>query len=67
MAGEQDPVCPIDDAKDIVAALPARWRRFARFANSGHGAWRDEPDAAFAVLREFIASIDRPSVHRPVP
>ena len=67
MAGEQDPVCPMADAQDIFAALPARWRQFAGFAHSGHGAWRDEPDAAFAVLREFIASIDRPSVHRPVP
>jgi hypothetical protein len=25
-----------------------------RFANAGHGAWRDEPEAAMAVLRQFI-------------
>jgi pimeloyl-ACP methyl ester carboxylesterase len=60
MAGEQDPVCPLEDARDIFAALPPRWREFASFANSGHGAWRDEPDAAFARLREFISSVDRP-------
>jgi proline iminopeptidase len=54
MAGELDPVCPIADARDIAAALPERWMRFASFARSGHGAWRDEPDAAFEMLRWFI-------------
>lgn len=56
MAGERDPVCPLDDARDIAAAIPAPWGRLATFANSGHGAWRDEPDAAFAVLREFLTA-----------
>ncbi|MED5618962.1 alpha/beta fold hydrolase [Ideonella sp. BN130291] len=55
MAGEDDPVCPIEDARDIAAALPAQWTELASFANAGHGAWRDQPDAAFAVLRRFIA------------
>lgn len=54
MAGEQDPVCPLADSQDIAAALPPEWSRLVSFPNSGHGAWRDEPDAAFAVLREFI-------------
>lgn len=54
MAGEQDPVCPLADAQDIAAALPAQWVQFASFAGSGHGAWRDEPEAAFARLRQFI-------------
>lgn len=54
MAGELDPVCPLADAQDIAAALPACWSRLATFARSGHGAWRDEPGAAFALLREFI-------------
>jgi len=54
MAGELDPVCPLADAQAIAAALPPRWGRLATFARSGHGAWRDEPDAAFALLRRFI-------------
>jgi pimeloyl-ACP methyl ester carboxylesterase len=54
MAGEEDPVCPIEDAEEIVAALPKERVTFARFANVGHGAWRDDPDAAFDALREFI-------------
>ncbi|HTH81214.1 MAG TPA: alpha/beta hydrolase [Ramlibacter sp.] len=56
MAGEEDPVCPIEDAREIVAALPKQLVQFARFANVGHGAWRDDPAAAFEVLREFITS-----------
>jgi pimeloyl-ACP methyl ester carboxylesterase len=56
MAGERDPVCPLADAVDIANALPAHWSRLATFAKSGHGAWRDEPEAAFAVLREFICA-----------
>jgi proline iminopeptidase len=55
MAGEEDPVCPPEDSEEIVAALPAEWVRFARFAGVGHGAWRDDPEGAFAVLRAFIA------------
>ena len=54
MVGEQDPVCPLADALDIAAALPPRWMQLARFADAGHGVWRDQPEAAFARLREFI-------------
>jgi pimeloyl-ACP methyl ester carboxylesterase len=56
MAGEDDPICPVQDAEEIAAALPKEWMQFARFPNVGHGAWRDDPQAAFAVLRRFIAS-----------
>lgn len=54
MHGELDPVTPIADAEEIVAALPPQWVRFQRFANTGHGAWRDRPDEALAALRAFI-------------
>ena len=56
MAGALDPVCPLEDSQDIAGALPASLARLAVFARSGHGAWRDEPDAAFALLREFIVA-----------
>lgn len=52
--GELDPVTPMVGAERIVAALPADLVRFERFANSGHGVFRDEPDAFFDVLRSFI-------------
>ena len=54
MAGELDPVCPLQDSLDIAAALPPGLVELATFSRSGHGAWRDEPDAAFARLRQFI-------------
>ena len=56
MAGDADPVTPIEDAQEIAAALPPQWVQFERFANVGHGAWRDDADAAFAVLRRFITA-----------
>lgn len=56
MAGALDPVCPLEDSQDIAAALPASLARLAVFEHSGHGAWRDEPDAAFAALRQFIVA-----------
>ena len=54
LAGEDDPVCPIEDARDIVAALPPDLVQFTTFADCGHGAWRDQPAAAMARLREFL-------------
>ena len=54
MVGEDDPVCPLADAQDIAAALPPEWMQFKSFPKVGHGAWRDDADAAFAELRRFI-------------
>ncbi|MDT9000687.1 alpha/beta hydrolase [Paucibacter sp. APW11] len=56
MVGEDDPVCPLEDALEIAAALPAERLQLARFPGVGHGAWRDDPEAAYAVLRQFIAA-----------
>jgi pimeloyl-ACP methyl ester carboxylesterase len=56
MAGEMDPVTPIEDTLDIAAALPPQHVQLARFAGCGHGVWRDDPDAAMAVLRRFITA-----------
>lgn len=54
MGGEEDPVTPIADQREIAAALPPEWVRLESFAGAGHGIWRDRPDAAMALLREFI-------------
>ena len=54
MAGEADPVTPLADAQEIAAAIPPPWGRLVTFANAGHGAWRDEPEAAMRVIREFV-------------
>ena len=54
MAGALDPVTPLEDAQEIATAIPQPWGRLAVFDRAGHGAWRDMPDEAMAVLREFI-------------
>lgn len=54
MVGEDDPVCPVQDGLDIVAALPPPLARLARFPGAGHGVWRDLPEAGLAALRRFI-------------
>ena len=56
MAGALDPVTPLQDALEIAAAIPAPWGRLATFDAAGHGAWRDMPHEAFAVLRDFITA-----------
>ncbi len=45
-----------EDQRDIAAALPPQWVRFESFSGAGHGIWRDRPEAAMALLREFIAT-----------
>lgn len=54
LAGEDDPVTPVEDSEDIVAALDPSLVQFERFADAGHGVWIDDNDRAFDVLREFI-------------
>lgn len=54
MAGEDDPVCTLQDMEEIAQALPPQLVRFERFPGVGHGAWRDDPQAALPVLRRFI-------------
>ena len=55
MVGEEDPVTPPQDAEEIAAALPPQWLAgFERFPGVGHGAWRDDPQAAERVLRRFL-------------
>ena len=35
MAGEQDPVCPLADARDMAAALPPQWSELVSFPGVG--------------------------------
>jgi pimeloyl-ACP methyl ester carboxylesterase len=53
-AGEIDPILPVADSEDIAAAMRPGVGRLEVFANAGHGAHRDQPDAFFKVLNEFI-------------
>lgn len=55
LAGEDDPVTPIGDSEDIVAALPQELVRFERFPRTGHGIVNDAPERFIQVLKEFVA------------
>ena len=54
LVGEDDPITPPGDAEDIAAALPPGLGRLERFPGCGHGVFRDDPDAGFASIRDFI-------------
>lgn len=55
LAGEHDPICPIELSEEIVAGLRRSPSvRFERFAAAGHGVYRDEPERALAVVRAFV-------------
>jgi proline iminopeptidase len=52
LAGELDPITPVADAEDIVAAIPHSELRV--FEGAGHGVFRDKPEEALEVIREFV-------------
>jgi len=52
LGGELDPITPVADAQDIAAAIPQADVRI--FEGAGHGVFRDKPEEATAVIREFI-------------
>jgi pimeloyl-ACP methyl ester carboxylesterase len=45
VAGEDDPITPVADMEEIAAALRPNLVRLVRFANAGHGVYRDRPGA----------------------
>lgn len=61
LAGAQDPVTPIEDSEDMVARLDPSIVTYVPFENAGHGVWHDDPDRAFAVLRDFITATETES------
>jgi proline iminopeptidase len=56
IGGDDDPITPVADQEDIVAAIPKDIVRFERFAHAGHGVVDDEPAALFKLVREFISA-----------
>lgn len=54
IAGEIDPICPIEAMHDVVDALPSELVRFEPMPNAGHMANDDDPDRFFALVRDFI-------------
>jgi proline iminopeptidase len=54
LGGEKDPTTPIEDQEDIAAAIRPDLVQFHRFPDCGHGAYRDCPDEAIPIIREFV-------------
>lgn len=53
LCGDQDPITPFECSEEIISLLPAT-SRLHRFPHCGHGTFRDDPDATFALIREFM-------------
>jgi proline iminopeptidase len=56
LAGGYDPITPVTCAREIYDALPPSLRRIEIYENAGHGVYRDEPDRAEKLLRDFFAA-----------
>ena len=54
LAGDQDPITPLQDSLDIVALLPEEIVTYVPVEGTGHGPWRDKPDEVFKHIRAFI-------------
>lgn len=54
IAGEDDPITPIEDAEEIAASIHPEFVKLVRFARAGHGVYRDCPEAFFQCLRNFL-------------
>jgi pimeloyl-ACP methyl ester carboxylesterase len=52
LAGELDPITTVADHEEMVAAIQGS--RLEVFQDAGHGVFRDKPDDALAVIRDFV-------------
>jgi proline iminopeptidase len=52
LGGELDPICPVADSEDIAGAIPNAELHVVEGA--GHGVFRDKPEEAVALIREFV-------------
>ena len=57
LAGEDDPVCPVQVAEDLASRLPADTTQFVRLPGARHHIFRDRPDLAFPVVEDFVNRI----------
>jgi len=59
LAGEDDPSTTIAGAEELVAALPPDLARFERYPDTGHGVFRDRPEA-IELVRAFALASEPP-------
>jgi proline iminopeptidase len=55
LAGEDDPMTPVEAAEEMIGLLPTGTARLERFTDCGHGSYRDQPERTERVLRAFLA------------
>ncbi len=55
IAGEDDPMTPVEAAEEMYRLLPADHRRLERITACGHGTFRDQPERTEMLLRDFLA------------
>ena len=53
LSGDRDPMSPPEFSETLAKCLPPHLVRHERFENCGHGVFGDDPERAFAVLREL--------------
>ncbi|WP_437735697.1 alpha/beta fold hydrolase [Sorangium sp. So ce1335] len=56
LSGDLDPFATVEDARDLVAALPAELVTSRSFPRAGHAVLDDARDEALAAVREFIGA-----------
>lgn len=55
LAGDRDPMTPRVTADEYAGLLQNADARYEVVEGAGHGVWRDRPEEAEAILREFIS------------
>jgi proline iminopeptidase len=55
LSGEHDPVATVTAARRLAAALPQA--RLHVVPDAGHGLFREAPERACALLRDFVAAV----------
>jgi len=53
--GRQDPVTPVEAAREIADHLDPRTARLAVLEDTGHFPWLDQPDRYWALLTAWLA------------
>ena len=57
VAGQEDPVAPVESHDEIVAAMDPDIVRYERFPGCGHAVFRDNPKEYFDLVRRFILAV----------
>ena len=54
LAGDDDPITPIEDSREIAAAMRSNDVEVASFPNARHGVYHDCPQGSLRRLTDFI-------------